>query len=93
MYQVLRKNWDKSKYLILSGFIITFLFLLTVVYKSDEKIIKKSEITISKDLETFKKFLLNQIRSPFISLNYEIKKGDLIRFSINFLKVFKSEDL
>ncbi|SVB69407.1 uncharacterized protein METZ01_LOCUS222261, partial [marine metagenome] len=31
MYQVLGKNWDKTKYLILSGFIITFLLLVTVV--------------------------------------------------------------
>ena len=42
MYQILKKNWDKVKYLILPGFIITFLLLLTVVYKSDQEIIKKS---------------------------------------------------
>ena len=44
MYQVFKKNWDKTKYLILSGIFITFLLLLTVVYKSDEKIIKKSKL-------------------------------------------------
>ena len=42
MYQVFKKNWDKSKYLILSVILITFILLLTVVYKNDEKIIKKS---------------------------------------------------
>ena len=83
MYQVLKKNWDKSKYLILTGIFITSILLLTVVYKSDEKIIKKSmTIGISyenPDLKTFKEFLLNQIKSPFTNLNYEIKRGDTIQ--------------
>ena len=95
MYQVLRKNWDKNKYLILSGFIITFLFLLTVVYKSDEKIIKKSEsiqnFYESPDLETFKKFVLRQIKSPFINLDYEIKKGDTIQKILKKYKVQNNE--
>ena len=95
MYQVLRKNWDKNKYLILSGFIITFLFLLTVVYKSDEKIIKKSEsiqnFYESPDLETFKKFVLRQIKSPFINLDYEIKKGDTIQKILKKYKVKNRE--
>ena len=95
MYQVLKKNWDKSKYLILSGIIITLLLLLTVVYKSDERIIKKSKsIEISyeiPDLKTFKKFLLNQINSPFTNLNYEIKNGDTIQKILKKLKVQNNE--
>ena len=95
MYQVLKKNWDKSKYLILSGIFITLLLLLTVVYKSDERIIKKSEsIKISyesPDLKTFKKFLLNQINSPFTNLNYEIKNGDTIQKILKKLKVQNNE--
>ena len=95
MYQVLKKNWDKSKYLILSGIFITLLLLLTVVYKSDEKIIKKSksiEISYeSPDLKTFKKFLLNQINSPFTNLNYEIKNGDTIQKILKKLKVQNNE--
>ena len=91
MYQVLKKNWDESKYLILSVFFITSILLLTVVYKSDEKIIKKSmTIGISyenSDLKTFKEFLLNQIKSPFTNLNYEIKKGDTIQKILKKLKV------
>ena len=43
MNQILKKNWDKNRYLIVSSLILTFIFLLTVVYKSDEKIVKKSE--------------------------------------------------
>ena len=55
MYQVLKKNWDKSKYLILSGIFITLILLLTVVYKSDERIIKKSKsIEISYEKPRFK---------------------------------------
>ena len=95
MYQVLKKNWDKSKYLILSGIFITLLLLLTVVYKSDERIIKKSksiEIAYeSPDIKTFKKFLLNQINSPFINLNYEIKNGDTIQKILKKLKVQNNE--
>ena len=64
MLQVFRKNWDKTKYLIISGLIITFLLLVTIVYKSDEKIIKKSESILisyeSSDLKTFNKFILRK---------------------------------
>ena len=67
------------------------MLLLTVVYKSDEKIVKKStSISISyenPDLKTFKKFLFNQIKSPFTNLNYEIKKGDTIQKILKKLKV------
>ena len=95
MYQVLKKNWDKSKYLILSGIFITSILLLTVVYKSDEKIIKKSmTIGISyenPDLKTFKEFLLNQIKSPFTNLNYEIKKGDTIQKILKKFEVQNNE--
>ena len=91
MFQVLKKNWDESKYLILSVIFITSILLLTVVYKSDEKIIKKSAtVAISyenPDLKTFKEFLLNQIKSPFTNLNYEIKKGDTIQKILKKLKV------
>ena len=77
MYQVLRKSWDKNKYLILSGFIIAFLFLLTVVYKSDERIIKKSEsiqnLLESPDLETFKKWIGNgKLKNSKSGLNIQI---------------------
>jgi len=95
MNQVLRKNWDKTKYLLLFCVFATFLFLLTVVYKSDEKIVKKSENLQasykSEDFKTFKKFILNQINSPFVNLNYEIKKGDTIQKILNKHKVQNNE--
>ena len=79
MYEILKKNWDKTKYFLVSGFVIIFLLLLTVVYKSDQQITKKSErikdSSEISDLKTFKKFLLDRIRSPFINIDYKIKKG------------------
>ena len=80
---------------MLSGLIIVSLLLVTVVYKSDEKIIKRSNlienVDRSTDLKTFKKFLLDQIKSPFINLNYEIKKGDTIQKILKKYKVKNRE--
>ena len=96
MYQIIKKNWDKTKYPILSGLTLMLLLLVTVVYKSDEKITKKSGLiqnsTKVADLKTFKEFLLNQIKSPFINLNYEIKKGDTIQKILKKYKV-KNNDI
>ena len=66
MYQVFRKNWDKTKYFIISAVLLSFFLLLTVVYKSDIKISDKTEFiensfNASKDLKTFKKFILKNI--------------------------------
>ena len=91
MFEVFKKKLDKTKYLILFGLTITFCLLLTVVYKSDDQIIKKSERIKSSgestDLETFKAFLLNQIKSPYLNLSYEIKKGDTIQKILKKYKV------
>ena len=92
MYQVFRKNWDKTKYFIISAVLLSFFLLLTVVYKSDIKISDKTEFVgssfnTSKDLKTFKKFILKKIKSPFINLNYEIQKGDTIQ------KILKKYDV
>ena len=95
MYQDIKKNWGKAKLLILFATTITLLLLLTVVYKSDQKITKKSEliknVNEESDLKKFKKFLLNQIKSPFINLNYEINKGDTIQKILRKYKVQNSE--
>ena len=83
MYEVVKKNWDKTKHLILFGCIITSLLLLTVVFKNTEQVPKKTDLIKNSrgvtDLNSFKEFLLDQIKSPFINLNYEIKKGDTIQ--------------
>ena len=42
MQQLLKKSWDKNRYLILgSGIILIFLILVTVAYKSDQKIVNQ----------------------------------------------------
>jgi len=90
MYQIIKKNWDKTKHLMLLISSVILLLLLAVVYKSDEKIVKKSEVAAgfdqNLDLKNFKEFLLNQIKSPFINLEYEISKGDTIQ---KILKKYK----
>jgi len=80
---MLKRSWGKNRHLIIPGFIFIFIFLLTVVYKSDKQIIKKSD-TIkstyeSSDFKTFKEFILDQIKSPYKNANYQIKKGDTIQ--------------
>ena len=95
MNQVFAKNWDKSKYLIISSILISLVLLLAVVYKSDQRITDKSTTTEvaydNADLKSFKKFLLEKINSPFTNLNYEIKKGDSIQKILNSYKVKNSE--
>ena len=95
MYQNIKKNWDKAKLLILFVTTITLLLLLTVIYKSDQKITKRSELikdfNEESDLKKFNKFLLNQIKSPFINLDYEINKGDTIQKILRKYKVQNSE--
>ena len=95
MYEILKRNWDKAKFILLSGFIIIFLLLLTVVYKSDEKITKisgnnKNSYDVS-DLKTFKQFILDQIKSPFTNIDYEIKKGDTIQKILQQYKIQNNE--
>jgi len=95
MYQVFLKNFDKWKYLILSIILILFMLTLTVFYKSNNRIIKKSETFEvsykSQDLKKFKEFVFKQIKSPFTNLNYEIKKGDSVQKILNNYKINKTE--
>ena len=95
MYEILKRNWDKAKLILLSGFIIIFLLLLTVVYKSDEKITKISENNKNSydvsDLKSFKQFILDQIKSPFTNIDYEIKKGDTIQKILQQYKIQNNE--
>ena len=95
MYETLKKNWEKSKFILLSGCIIFFLLLLTVVYKSDEKVTKISDSSANlydgSDLKKFKQFILDQIKSPFTNVNYKIKKGDTIQKILQQYKIQNSE--
>ena len=62
MYQLLMKNWEKTKYIVTFVITVTLLLLLSVVYKSDEKITKKPELSKSynetaSDIINFRKFI------------------------------------
>ena len=95
MYQLIRKNWNRARLIIFTGFIITSLLLVTVVYKSNEKVVKTTESAQTSfetpDLKTLKEFLLDQIKSPFINLNYVIKKGDTIQKILKNYKIGNSD--
>jgi murein DD-endopeptidase MepM/ murein hydrolase activator NlpD len=95
MYENLKKNWDKAKFILLSGFIIFFLLLLAVVYKSDERVIKISNSNANlyddSDLKKFKLFILDQIKSPFTNIDYTIKKGDTIQKILQQYKIQNNE--
>ena len=95
MYETLKRNWGKAKFILLSGCIIFFLLLLAVVYKSDEKITKISGSNTNfydgSDLKKFKQFILDQIKSPFTNINYKIKKGDTIQKILQQYKIQNSE--
>ena len=94
MFYIIKKNWEKNRYLLLAGLFITLFFLITVVFKNDSQVVKKSEnlyIYNSSDIDSLKKFLFSQIRSPFINLNYEIKKGDTIQKILKKFKVSNSD--
>ena len=91
MIEIFLKSWDRWKYLIISSILVTSALLLAVANKSDQKVTGKSETaeitSNNKDIESFKNFLLKQIKSPFTNLNYEIKKGDSVQKILNNFKV------
>ncbi len=95
MYQIFIKNLLKYKPLFFFGFITIFLLAYTFSYKNDSKIIKHSQaingLRQAPDLDIFKQFLLNQIKSPFIESNYEIKAGDTIQKILKKFKVQNNE--
>jgi len=95
MNELVKKNWNKSKHLILSALILLSLLLVLVVFKSDERVQKKSLNSVgqfeSQEFKIFKEFILKKIESPFINLNYEIVKGDTIQKILQRYKVGNSE--
>ena len=95
MYQIFIKNVLKYRPLFFFGFITIFVLIYTFTYKNDNKILKNSQVIDAlkqtPDLDAFKNFLLNQIKSPFINLNYKIKKGDTIQKILKKFKVQNSE--
>tara|TARA_B110000438_G_C15754956_1_gene624652 strand:- start:26 stop:1333 length:1308 start_codon:yes stop_codon:yes gene_type:complete len=95
MYQFFKKQMGKSRYLLLFGTAIMLFLMLAITYKSDNKIIKKSDqidiFELNKEVKIFKKFVLDQIKSPFINIKYEIRSGDTIQKILKKNKVQNNE--
>ncbi len=95
MYEIIRKNLDKKNFIALFGIVITLLILIAVAYKTEDQKIEKTNIvkTINEnsDIINFKKFLLNQIKSPYLNINYEISPGDTIQKILKKYKVKNRE--
>jgi len=94
MYQEIKKNRFKSKSLLTSAIILALLLIIIASYtgkdKNQSSALSIIENKIEKtDFDSFKKFLLNQIKSPYKNVNYEIKKGDTIQ---KILKKYKVEN-
>ncbi len=71
--------------------LITIVISLNKNNKSTEKTVVFKSIKQKKDITNFKKFILNQIRSPFINVNYKIAKGDTIQKILKKYKVKNRE--
>ena len=92
MYQAIRKNIERNKYLLTFLVFIVFFFLVSVVYKNDSSLEEVKSAKISSidenDFKTIKEFFFKQIKSPFINVSHEIKSGDTIG---KILKKYKVE--
>ena len=92
MLQILKISKTNTRYYVLSTFFFVFLILVAVAYKNDGKITDKKEAIIQySELTSIKKFLFGKIRSPFININYEIKKGDSIQKILQKNKISNNE--
>ena len=95
MLEIIKKNWDKNRITAIFGVVIALLILVAIAYKSDDKKTSKPKVfkTIdqSSDVINFKKFLIGQIKSPFININYDIVQGDTIQKILKKYKVKNRE--
>ena len=93
MYQFFDKNREKVKYYLISFLIIISILLVTVVYENEKKVgTKSTSISIQySDFEPIKDFVLKKIKSPFININHEIKKGESIQSILKKYKIPNNE--
>ncbi|MDC0059826.1 peptidoglycan DD-metalloendopeptidase family protein [Pelagibacteraceae bacterium] len=94
MFENLTKSGEKTLYaLILTSVFFVVLLLVTVVYQDDKKILISEDQIYLEDaeLKLIKEFLFKKIKSPFININYEIKKGDSIQKILKKNKINNNE--
>jgi len=92
MFADLKRYVDSYKYLLIFTVLSLFFLLVTVVYKNDNKLRDSAKIGMGSehpDYISVKEFLIKKIKSPYININYEIKKGDSIQ---KILKKFEIEN-
>ena len=93
MYNLIKTNWEKTKYFLLTAIILAVLVLFAISNKNDE-VIKGSTSNISyqgSELSLIKDFFLSKIKSPFIVTDYEIKSGDSIQKILKSYKIKNKE--
>ena len=81
MLEIVSKNIQKITYFFIISLITIILLLLALSFKNDDKVLSKTkDFSLEKvEIESIKKFLLSKIQSPFINIDYKIKKGDTIQ--------------
>ena len=93
MYNLIKTNWEKTKYFLLTAITLAILVLFAISNKNDE-VIKGSTSNISyqdPELSLIKDFFLSKIKSPFIVTDYEIKSGDSIQKILKSYKIKNKE--
>jgi len=93
MQQIFNRYKGELKHLSLFLVFALSVIWLAFTYKNDEKIsVKNIESPFEhEDIATIKKFLVGKINSPFINVNYEIKKGDNIQKILQTFDVKNNE--
>jgi len=95
MLRIIKKNIEITKFFLLFWAIVISVFLLTLYFKTDTKITRKSDrisaLTDNSDIKSFKEFLIRQIKSPFKNISYVINKGDTIQKILKKHKIENNE--
>ena len=93
MYQILKKNREKTIYFIVFTLFLASALLTTIFLKNDKNVLdEKINITVSdEEITLIKEFLLKKIKSPFTNIDYEIKSGDSIQKILRKFKVQNKE--
>ena len=88
-----KNHLEKTKFFLITLISLAILFFLVIAYKNNESI-KNSKPDIfyeQSELLIVKNFLFSKIKSPFKSVNYEIKSGDSIQKILKSYKVKNTE--
>ena len=75
------KNREQIKQISIFTLITLSLFIFLFLFKNDKeiKINENNTYFESKDFSLIKKYIYKKINSPYLNVNYEIKKGDTIQ--------------